>query len=33
VNDELKWELGARGWRGLVVYAVSEPDRLQRWME
>jgi hypothetical protein len=44
VNDErypdklpgllLRWEQGARGWRGLVVYAVPEPEGLvQRWLD
>jgi hypothetical protein len=30
----LRWEHGVRGWRGLVVYAVPEPDGLvQRWLD
>jgi hypothetical protein len=44
VNDErypnklpgllLRWEQGVRGWRGLVVFAVPEPEGLvQRWMD
>lgn len=30
----LRWEQGVRGWRGLVVYAVPEPEGLvQRWVD
>jgi hypothetical protein len=43
VNDErypkklpgilLRWEHGVSGWRGLVVYAVPEPEGLiQKWL-
>jgi hypothetical protein len=30
----LRWEQGVRGWRGLVVYAVPEPEGLvQKWVD